>query len=277
MSLHLIFIYITTTYTFNFYSLYGSLEKHMDVRPQTHLLAFDVDETLAESGQPLSAKMCNVLDYLAHVQGFQLIFVTSRSYSELEARIPANILFNAYAFTCMGMEFWHEGDMVYQHVFNWPKGLKETLNAVVNSCACPHKTGKHLVTRPSKGALSFLGENHSMEERAEFIAWNAQSNFLQSATEYLRTQFPQLQFEAFGKTSIDFSDLKMSKAIMLPELRQLESRNVIFFGDSMQDGGNDRSLKDALEAENDLNKCFWVENPSSTYGTLCALRDTGEV
>jgi HAD superfamily hydrolase (TIGR01484 family) len=249
----------------------------MDVRPQTHILAFDVDDTLADSGQPLSPEMCNVLDYLVNVQGFQIAFVTSRSYSELEDRIPLNLLYQSYAFTCMGMEHWHEGALIYQHTFNWPKGLKAALEAVVTSCHCPHKTGKHLVSRPSKGALSLLGEGHSAEERAEFIAWNKETNFLQSATEYLRTQFPKLHFEAFGKTSIDFSDLEMSKAIVLPELRQFESRNVIFFGDSMQDGGNDRALKDVLEAESDQNKCFWVNNPDETIGILHVLRDLGEI
>lgn len=236
----------------------------MNLGSNERILAFDVDDTLAVSGQPLTPEVCNILDELANLQGYQLAFITSRSYAELEKRVPQDILYQAYAFTCMGMEHWYKGDMVYQHYFSWPEGLQKTLQNIVDTCPFPEKTGNHLVRRPSKGALSVVGEGQTSEQRAAFIQWNKKSHFLQKATEALRQKFPELHIEAFGKTSIDFSDKRMSKAIVLEELRQFESRAVVFFGDNMQDGGNDCELKDALLAENKHNICVWVHDPAQT-------------
>ncbi len=238
---------------------------------KTHILAFDVDDTLAHSGQPLTPEMCNALDNLAFLQGYQLAFITSRSYAELEERIPENILRSAYAFTCMGMEFWHQGKMEFQHHFSWPKGLEKALHKLVDACGFPDKTGQHIVKRPCKGALSLLGENHKKAQREAFIKWNKKTNFLNTAANYLQMQYPSLDVQAFGKTSIDFSDQKMSKAVMLPHLRKEDSRHVVFFGDSMQPEGNDFELKQALEDEREENKCLWVNNPDETYRILTAI------
>lgn len=249
----------------------------MNICSSSHILAFDVDETLAESGQPLTAEMCHILDYLSSVKGYQLAFITSRSYAELEDRMPLDLLHRAYAFTCMGMEYWYEGDLVYQHAFNFPTGLTQALEEVIAKCEFPNKTGKHVVKRPSKGALSVVGEGHSAQDRANFIKWNKKSNFLNQTCEVLRMKFPELHFEAFGKTSIDFSDKRMSKAIVLDELRQFEKRAVVFFGDNMQDGGNDSELKDALLAEKTKNICVWVQCPAQSFSMLKEVQKANRI
>lgn len=249
----------------------------MNICSSSHILAFDVDETLAESGQPLTNDMCDILEHLSTVKGYQLAFITSRSYAELEDRMPLDLLHRAYAFTCMGMEHWYEGDLVYQHAFNFSKGLTQALEEVIAKCEFPHKTGKHIVKRPSKGALSVVGEGHSAEDRASFIKWNKKSNFLNQTCKVLRTQFPELHFEAFGKTSIDFSDKRMSKAIVLDELRQFEKRAVVFFGDNMQDGGNDAELKDALLAEKAKNICVWVQSPAQSFSMLKEVQKANHI
>ena len=222
----------------------------MKNNPRTHILTFDVDITLAPSGEELCEHICGRLDYLTNVVGYQLAFATARSYSELEKRIPKSILHNAYTFTCFGMELWHQGNMKHQHFFKWPQGLKDELRELLSECDCPDKVGNHFNIRPCAAAFTPLGQGATAEQRANFIEWNNRTNGLNKMRDHLRKMFPELHIEAFGATSIDFSDHLMCKASILPELRKRDNRDVAFFGDGMHEGGNDLPLAKALLAEN---------------------------
>lgn len=240
----------------------------MKINPTTHILTFDVDITLSPSGEPLSAEVCNMLDYLANVEGYQLAFATARSYSELEKRIPTSILHDAYTFTCFGMEFWHQSRMKQQHYFKWPDGLQNELTKLLKRCDCPNKLGNHFVIRPSSAAFTPLGQGATKKQRAEFIAWNKRTNGLNKMRDYLRLSYPNFYFETFGETTIDMSDHEMCKASILPKLRESESRQLAFFGDGMHEGGNDLPLAQALTAESDKNMSFHVRDHDHTLEIL---------
>ncbi|MFT7144966.1 MAG: hydroxymethylpyrimidine pyrophosphatase-like HAD family hydrolase [bacterium] len=153
--------------------------------------------------------------------------------------------------------------------------LRTLLNSA--ACNCPHKTGKHIFKRPSTGAFSPLGDGATEEQRAEFIAWNQQSDFLAKSVEIIKQYYPKLDVQVFGKTTIDFSNKAMSKACVLSELRQFENKNIVFFGDNMQVGGNDRPLAEALLIESAKNMAITVKNPAETLQYLYNIKHNGAV
>tara|TARA_R110000868_G_scaffold218576_1_gene468947 strand:+ start:92712 stop:93473 length:762 start_codon:yes stop_codon:yes gene_type:complete len=239
----------------------------------SHILMFDMDETIAPSGQPLSAEMCNTLDYLQNIKGYTIAFATARDYANLEKRIPQSILSEAYSFCCFGMEVVHNHTVIAEHLFTWPEGLKDLLQSLLESCEFPIKTGGHIIKRTSTGAFTPLGQNATPEQREAFIEWNKKSNFLMRACNVLNccNYTPNLDFQVFGKTTIDFSNKKLSKASVLNQLREISDKSVVFFGDQMHENGNDFELAQALKAESTQNQTIPVKNPDETMAILKGL------
>lgn len=243
----------------------------MNITPQSHMIVLDMDETSAASGKPLKPEMYNLLAELQQSKGYILAFATARSYLELIHRMPIKILKQSHIFACFGMDVWHQDKNHHDKPFIWPEKINGLLNFLLQTCSYPLKTGDHIIERPFSGAFTPLGMNATEEERADFIKWESRKGYLQAAADLIKRYHPKLDVRVFGKTTVDFSDKIMSKKIILPKIRKITDRNVIFFGDNMQEGGNDKPLADVLKADSPLNINIPVSNPNETLEHLQKL------
>jgi len=216
------------------------------------LIAFDLDDTLAESKSPLAPDMATALaDLLALrpvclISGGQLAQFTQQVLDRLPA--DAN-LDNLHLMPTCGTRYlrhdhgaWHE---VYAHTL--PPALREAAIAALERRARqlglwePDEVvrGERIEDRGSQVTFSALGQQAAPEAKR---AWDPDGSKRLALRAAVAADLPHLSVRAGGSTSIDITESGIDKAYGLTSLSQVTGcplADMLFFGDRLDEGGND--------------------------------------
>ena len=137
------------------------------------------------------------------------------------------------------------------------------------------KTGIHIEDRPGMVNFSIVGRGATVEERASYVEYEFVHNERKLIADAFNLEFNELGITAqvAGETSIDICPNEKDKSQIIHDF---DEQSIYFFGDNMEEGGNDATLKQAIISRNNKNdKCFTVTGWEHTWNLLQELSKQG--
>lgn len=215
------------------------------------LIAFDLDGTLTESKQRMSAAMGDLLAQL--LQRMPVAVMSGGSWRQFQNQFlvgfpPEAPLDKLYLFpTSAAMCLVHRGDRwlpQYDKSFS-PEEKKKIMDAFSAAFAeihfvQPDKTwGPQFEDRDAQITFSALGQQAPLMEKE---SWDPTRAKRLPLAEVLKRRLPNLSIGVNAMTSIDVTAHGVNKAYgihRLSELTGIDIEDMLYVGDALEEGGND--------------------------------------
>lgn len=240
------------------------------------LVAFDLDNTLAESKQPLKDSMGEAL---ADLLGVAHVAVISggdwpQFQKQVASRLPARAdLSKLWLMPTTGTKLYtHKGDAwetVYAELFD-DETKQRIMTAFDESLEAtgftPEQTwGERIEDRGSQITFSALGQQAPLEAKEK---WDPDFEKRKVIQKDLKTRLPGMSVNMGGATSIDITREGVDKAYGLKKLRDhsaIALDKMMFVGDAIFPGGNDYPAKElGLDTVR-------VRDPDDTLSVIAAI------
>ena len=224
---------------------------------------FDVDGTLTPSRQKIDP------DFLIFFNSFALAnevyLVTGSDRDKTIEQITHHLYCNCKrVYNCAGNDV-YEGDLsVYTNHWELPKDAAEHLLEELETSKFPVRTGTHIEVRPGCVNFSIVGRGANMTERLVYSDWDDIKKEREGIATRFNDKFPELHAFVGGVTGVDISNKGSDKSQII---RDFKDGDVVFFGDRMEEGGNDRPLADAI-TDNKLGLVVEVLDWKDTWNKL---------
>ncbi len=224
---------------------------------------FDVDGTLTPSRQKIDP------DFLIFFNSFALAnevyLVTGSDRDKTIEQITHHLYCNCKrVYNCAGNDV-YEGDLsVYTNPWELPKDAAEHLLEELETSKFPVRTGTHIEVRPGCVNFSIVGRGANMTERLVYSDWDDIKKEREGIATRFNDKFPELHAFVGGVTGVDISNKGSDKSQII---RDFKDGDVVFFGDRMEEGGNDRPLADAI-TDNKLGLVVEVLDWKDTWNKL---------
>ncbi len=240
------------------------------------LLAFDLDDTLAESKQPLTDEMAHAFSsVLDHIP---LAVMTGGAFPQLKKQFLSNLpgqskLDHLYLFPTSAAQCYtyKDGDWRLQYDHSLTADEKAAILAAfdeslkeVGLAELPHEVwGDRIEDRVGQITFSGLGQFAPVPAKR---AWDPDKKKRDALREALSKRLPKdFSIKTGGSTSVDITREGISKAYGITQLSELTGipvRDMLYVGDALQDGGNDAVVKETGVPT------FAVKNPDDTVVLL---------
>ena len=113
--------------------------------------------------------------------------------------------------------------------------------------------------------FSIVGRNADRNQRKLYVAWDSERKERITISKTFERKFPEIQAKVGGETGIDIFPKGSDKSQILRDFNL--SNELYFFGDRMDDDGNDYPLSTAI-LEKQLGKCYCVKDWKHTWKLL---------
>ncbi len=219
------------------------------------LIVFDLDGTLAKSKSALDAEMSLLLDTLIGV--VRVAIISGGAWQQFEAQVLGHLPHDEHLKklsllpTC-GTKFlaydgaWKE---LYSEDLSADEKTKilGALKKALGETGFEEKKvwGETIEDRGSQITFSALGQEAPLDEKAK---WDPQFTKRQKIKAILDKLIPEFSVRLGGTTSVDVTKLGIDKAYGIHKLRDelgISIEDMLFIGDALFVGGNDRPAKDA--------------------------------
>ena len=227
----------------------------MNFKPK--LVAFDLDGTLAESKQPLSAEMGELLTEL--LLKMPVAIMSGASFAQFETQFlpafPETARFERlYMFPTNAAECFSYKDGVwkpqYDKSFNAfeklriMQALKEAMQETgfAKEPARPAAWGERIEDRGAEITFSALGQHAPVEEKQ---VWDPSREKRRPLYEALVKRLPDFSVALNATTSIDITPKGVNKAYgvrRLVEMTGVSVSEMLYVGDALEEGGNDATV-----------------------------------
>jgi HAD superfamily hydrolase (TIGR01484 family) len=229
------------------------------------VLAFDLDGTLAPSKSPLPDHIAELFDEL--LEYYQLCVISGGKFEQFEKQLLANLkaeptkLERLHLMPTCGTRY-HTYDVAagaWQKVYaeDFSEAQKKEIIAALKDAVHElgydkEKTwGEQIEDRGSQITFSALGQEAPVDAKE---AWDPDTVKKLAIRDLVAPRIPDFEVRAGGTTSIDITKLGIDKAYGMNKLMamlQIAKDDVLFFGDKLEEGGNDYPVKamgiDSLE------------------------------
>jgi hypothetical protein len=230
----------------------------MVIKDKPKLVAFDLDGTLAESKQRLSAEMGENLARL--LERLCVAIMSGASFAQFEdqflpelpgtAHLDRLFIFPTNAAQC----YTHKGGSwlpVYDRSFNVfeksriMQALKEALaeTGLKNIPERKPEWGEQIEDRGAQITFSALGQKAPVEEKQKWDPTRAKRKPFYDA---LVRRLPDFSIGLNATTSIDITQKGVNKAYgvrRLVEMTDISIGEMLYIGDALEEGGNDAVVK----------------------------------
>lgn len=241
------------------------------------IAAFDLDDTLAVTKSPISPSMAQLLAQLLErfevciISGGQLAQFTRQVVDRLPGRADLDRLHLMP--TCGSRYLRHTGEGGWFDVYFDkldPAERDDTVAVLTEAVRAlgltPEQTwGPQVEDRGGQVTLSVLGQ--SAPPQAKY-AWDPTGERKEQLRAYAAARLPGLEVRSGGSTSVDVTRHGIDKAYGMRRLLEttgVDQSEVLFVGDRLDVGGNDRPV---LEMGVD---CRSVEGPDDTEVVIAEL------
>ncbi len=219
------------------------------------LVFFDLDGTLAQSKQPLTESMAQLLSRLIGATRVAIISggALTQFLSQVVARLPERTnLANLYLLPTSGgaLHEWEHGA--------WKKVYEERLTdvesqrieqvmheAIANTGVIDdtmHAWGERVEYRGAQVALSALGQQAPPEKKR---AWDPSHEKRQILQKYIAERLPAFTVKMGGLTTIDVTKNGIDKAYGIHQLCRrlsIDEKDTLYIGDELRKDGNDEAV-----------------------------------
>jgi HAD superfamily hydrolase (TIGR01484 family) len=229
------------------------------------VIAFDLDGTLAPSKSSMPDAIAALLDSL--LEYYHLCVISGGKFEQFQKQVLSNLkaepdrLQRLHLMPTCGTRYYMfdiasgEWKKVYAEDFSDSqknKIVKALRDTVYELGYDKSKTwGEQIEDRGSQITFSALGQEAPVDAKE---AWDPTNEKKLAIRDMVAPRIPDFEVRTGGTTSIDITKLGIDKAYgmnKLMEMLQLAKEDILFFGDKLQQGGNDYPVKamgiDSLE------------------------------
>lgn len=231
--------------------------------------AFDVDGTLTPSRQRIDPNFEQwFIEWMAAVQekGHSVLLVTGSDLDKTIEQLGEHIVATVdYCCNCLGNRVLHKNNLIYSYEFVPSNKLIAFLEAELDASPYPERYGNHIENRGSMVNFSVVGRNAVGEERTRYYEWDKLSCERLTIADKINQQFDTVSAQAGGETGIDIIPKGRDKRQVIT---YMQNQKVWFFGDRLDDGGNDKPLADVLLQSVTSSEAFHVSSWQETWEIL---------
>ena len=216
---------------------------------------FDVDGTLTPSRQTITPEFKEF--FLQFVQDNKVWLVTGSDYAKTVEQLGKDITENVITvYNCSGNDVYFKGKRVNSKPFDAPKELYDLMHGWLNTSAFPLRTGNHIEERTGTINFSIVGRNATLGERKLYIKHDLECRERESIAFQINMEFPNITATVGGETGIDIYRKGGDKSQILEDF-DAPYKDIYFFGDKCEQGGNDYPLAIKLNQKQVYNVTGW--------------------
>lgn len=231
------------------------------------LLIFDVDGTLTPSRGLIDREF---KQWLMQDLTIPFILVTGSDPVKTREQIGDDLYDSTDVYNCSGNHVFHKGVETYRSEWRIPTELESFLKAKLSDSAWHTRTGRHIEHRVGLCNFSVVGRNATPAQRKEYHAFDTQiSNERILIASEIMSNWPGIEASVAGETGIDIYEKGCGKDQIIGQISHLTPLH--FFGDRMDEAGNDYKLAKAIE-DGSYGKGHHVKNWNETWKILKDLQ-----
>jgi len=220
---------------------------------------FDVDGTLTPSRDQINYVFQHWFTEFA--ENNEVYLVTGSDYPKTLEQIGIEICMTVQRiYNCSGSDVWEKGINIRTNDWILPEDAHEWLSVILTQSQFMLRTGQHFDHRPGMVNFSVVGRGATKEQRAEYVVWDKEQNERNEIAQEFNHRYPDLEAKVGGETGIDIAPKGADKSQII---KDFDSDNLYFFGDRMEEGGNDYLLAQEIKKRK-LNGCWsegeWQKN-----------------
>lgn len=236
------------------------------------LIGFDLDDTLAATKQPITPRIARLLRQLA--EHYEVAVITGGPYKQVQQNVIDRLgltpeqLARFYFMPVNGSQYYHydaasqkwQND---QYIDDLPAEEQKRIANVLESAA--RKLG-YWVDDPVGDIIDYRGTQVTYSALGQFAdpkakyAWDPAYEKRKKMYQLVSRDLSEYRVLVNGNTSIDVTQPGYDKGfgmVKLMDMLGLDKQDILFFGDQLQEGGNDRPVIEAgIEA---INVANWEE------------------
>ena len=227
---------------------------------------FDVDGTLTPSRKEIVHEFW--APFLIFCRTHDVYLVTGSDRQKTVEQLGLDICYTAKrVYNCSGSDAYERDVNVYRDKWELPKKVEKFLEDELAYSCFPIRTGVHIERRPGNVNFSILGRGGDLDfkQREEYVKWDTERLEREDILDRLKNAFPDLAITLGGQTGIDIGPKGSDKSQILRDFNKDDELH--FFGDKMNEGGNDYSLAMAI-ATNMMGEAYNVEDYKETWELL---------
>lgn len=221
---------------------------------------FDVDGTLTPSRGKIDPQF--EAWFWGFVQREKVWLVTGSDYPKTKEQLGAEICESVCTvYNCQGNDVWFKGKRVNSKDFSAPKELYDLMHGWLQASGFPLRTGQHIEERRGMINFSIVGRGATPEQRKEYVKWDTEKRERESIAYQINTEFKDITATVGGETGLDIHRTGADKSQILDDFNSDDE--IYFFGDRMEQGGNDYPLAKVNKGKN-----YHVKNWQDTWEIL---------
>lgn len=229
------------------------------------ILAFDLDDTLAITKSPISDRMSAALAKI--LESFDVCVITGGRFEQIKTQVvdrlhaDDRVLERLHLMPTCGTRYYRydglDKEWKLQYAEDLTEEQKKLIQDVLEASAKElglweeSPAGDIIEDRGSQITFSALGQKATPEDK---YAWDPEGTKKAALRDLAAKSLPGLEVRAGGSTSIDVTREGIDKAYGMQKLidaTHVSKDDILFFGDNLQEGGNDYPVKafgiDSLE------------------------------
>ena len=245
------------------------------------VIAFDLDDTLAVTKSPISDRMAELLGKL--VEKYEVCIISGGKYEQFKKQvidrleIEKHLLQRFHLMPSCGTRYYrydlNSSDWKQLYAEDLTEAQKSKIIEVLKAGAKElgiwedKPYGDIIEDRGSQITYSALGHQAPPEKK---YAWDPDKKKKSALRDYAAERLDDLEVRVGGTTSVDITRIGVDKAYgmrKLMEALEIGKDEILFFGDSLQEGGNDYPVKaigiDSVAVES------WQETAVALDTVLC--------
>lgn len=227
---------------------------------------FDVDGTLTPSRQVIDPEFKEF--FKTFIQDNKVWLVTGSDYAKTVEQLGEDICESVVTvYNCSGNDVWFKGKRVNSKPFTAPKELYDYMYGWLQTSSFPLRTGNHIEERMGTINFSIIGRNATLLERKMYIKHDLENRERESIAFQINLDFPNITATVGGETGVDIYRKGGDKSQILDDFNKND--DIYFFGDKIEQGGNDWPLAAKLNHK----KCYNVKNWHDTWERLSYLQE----
>jgi len=213
---------------------------------------FDVDGTLTPSRgniDPLFKEF-----FLEFMKKHKVWLVTGSDYPKTLEQLGRDICENVVTvYNCSGNDTFFKGRRVNTKAFNPPQELYDLMYGWLQTSSFPLRMGNHIEERAGTINFSIIGRPYdpplTLGERKLYIKHDLENRERESIAYQINSEFPNITATVGGETGVDIYRKGGDKSQILEDF-DAPYDDIYFFGDKMEQGGNDYPLGKNLKSKN---------------------------
>ena len=222
------------------------------------VIAFDLDDTLAVTKSPISDRMAEVLGKL--LEHYHVCVITGGTFEQIRKQVinrlnvPGELVARFHAMPTCGTRYFTFDVTKNEWEMQYANDLSDEQKAMITSALeetakemgiwCDNPAGEIIEDRFSQITMSALGQQATAEDK---YAWAEKFKDVRPVyRDKVAEKLPGLEVRIGGTTSTDITLPCIDKAYGIGKLLELNGwskEEALFFGDKLQEGGNDFPVK----------------------------------